>query len=230
RQDLVALGAADDLAALLDDRGDAVAADADDVTPAAHRRALEVAGTCVHYQAIYCRSRLNTDLGAEHLALRSAVREFAESVVKPVAAEVDRDHRYPAEAIKAAAELDLMGILIPAEYGGAGLDHVSLTICIEEIARACASTAVIVDVHNTVACEPILLFGSDEQKRSWLPAMAAGEVTGAFALTEPSSGSDAAALKTSARRYGDEYVINGSKVFITNIGSAGLYVVFARTG
>jgi alkylation response protein AidB-like acyl-CoA dehydrogenase len=170
------------------------------------------------------------DLTADHLALRDAVRDFATSTIKPKAAEIDRDHRYPAELIRAAAQLDLMGIVVPREYGGAGLDHVSLTICIEEIARACASTAVIVDVHNTVACEPILLFGSDDQKRKWLPSMAAGDLTGAFALTEPASGSDAASLKTGARRYGQEYVITGTKVFITNVGEAGVYVLFARTG
>jgi alkylation response protein AidB-like acyl-CoA dehydrogenase len=170
------------------------------------------------------------DLESHHAALRDAVREFADSVVKPAAADVDSRHRFPEEALAGAAELDLMGILVPPEYGGAGLDHVAFTVCIEELARACASTAVIVDVHNSVACEPILLFGSDEQKRAWLPQMAAGDVTGAFALTEPSSGSDAASLKTSARRYGQEYVISGTKVFITNIGEAGVYVVFARTG
>ena len=167
--------------------------------------------------------------GPDHLALRDAVREFAEAVVKPIAAEVDRDHRFPKEAVEAARELDLMGILVPEEYGGAGLDHLAFTICIEEIARACASTAVIVDVHNSVATEPILLFGDEEQKRRWLPRLASGELLGAFALTEPSSGSDSAALKTTARRYGDEYVLNGTKVFITIVGEAGLYLVFART-
>jgi alkylation response protein AidB-like acyl-CoA dehydrogenase len=166
---------------------------------------------------------------AAHPELRAAVRDFADSVVKPLAPRTDREHRFPEEAISAAAELDLMGILIPEEYGGAGLDAVAMTICIEEIARACASTAVIVDVHNSVACEPILLFGTDEQKRRWLPAMARGEVLGAFALTEPASGSDAGALQTSARRIGDEYVLNGRKVFITLLGRAGLYLVFART-
>jgi len=124
----------------------------------------------------------------------------------------------------------LLGILVPPEYGGAGLDHLAFTICIEELAVACASTAVIVDVHNSVACEPILLFGTEEQKRRWLPALASGELLGAFALTEPSSGSDAASLQTTARRHGDEYVLNGTKVFITNIGRAGMYIVFARTG
>jgi alkylation response protein AidB-like acyl-CoA dehydrogenase len=158
------------------------------------------------------------------------VREFAEAVVKPAAAEIDSGHRFPAEIIAQAAELDLMGMLIPAEYGGAGLDHLGFAICIEELARACASTAVIVDVHNSVAAEPVLLFGSEDQKRAWLPALARGEVLGAFALTEPASGSDAASLNATAKRHGGEYVISGTKIFITNIGVAGLYVVFARTG
>jgi len=169
-------------------------------------------------------------LSPEHAALRGAVREFAQSVVKPEAAAVDREHRFPEHAIAGARDLDLLGILVPPEYGGAGLDHLAFTLCIEELAAACASTAVIVDVHNSVACEPILLFGSDEQKRRWLPALARGELLGAFALTEPGSGSDAAALKTSARRYGSEYVLTGTKVFITNVGRAGMYIVFARTG
>jgi alkylation response protein AidB-like acyl-CoA dehydrogenase len=169
------------------------------------------------------------DLSAEHAALREAVRDFAQSAVRPRAAEVDRLHQFPSEAIAAARELDLMGILVPDEFGGAGLDHLAFTIAIEEIAAACASTAVIVDVHNSVAVEPILLFGTEEQKRRWLPPMASGELLGGFALTEPGSGSDAAALKTSARRVRDEWVLNGTKVFITNVGHAGVYTVFART-
>lgn len=172
---------------------------------------------------------MKLDLSAEHAALREAVRDYAQSVVKPLAADVDRLHRFPAEAIDAARELDLMGILVPPEYGGAGLDHLAFTLCIEEIAAACASTAVIVDVHNSVAVEPILIFGSEEQRRRWLPPMASGELLGGFALTEPGSGSDAAALKTSARRDGRGWVLNGTKVFITNIGHAGVYTVFART-
>ena len=173
---------------------------------------------------------MQLELGPEHAALRDAVREFAQSVVRPVADEVDREHRFPSEAIAGARELDLMGILVPEEYGGAGLDHLAFTVCIEELAVACASTAVIVDVHNSVACEPILLYGTEEQKRRWLPPMASGEVLGAFALTEPSSGSDAGAMKTTARRYGSEYVLSGTKVFITIVGEAGMYIVFARTG
>jgi len=158
------------------------------------------------------------------------VRELAQGVVRPLAAEIDRDHRFPHEAVNAAAEAGLMGVLIPREYGGAGLDALAFAVCIEELAQACASTAVIVDVHNSVGSEPILLFGTVDQKRRWLPELAAGKLLGAFALTEPASGSDAAALKTTARRKGDGYVLNGTKVFITNIGHAGLYVVFARTG
>ena len=157
------------------------------------------------------------------------VRQFAAEVVKPLAPLTDHQHRFPEEALSAAAELDLMGILIPEEYGGAGLDHVAFAIAIEEVATVCASTAVLLDVHNSVAAEPIVIFGSDEQKRSWLPRLASGELLGAFALTEPSSGSDAAALKTTARRHGDEYVLNGTKTFITGVGRAGLYLVFART-
>src|SRR5262252_8014646 len=168
--------------------------------------------------------------GPQHRALREAVRELAESTVLAHAAEVDMDHRFPREAIEAAREQGLMGILVPPEYGGAGHDHLAFTICVEELARACASTSVIVDVHNSVATEPILLFGTEEQRRAWLPRLASGEVLGAFALTEPASGSDAAALQTTARRVGAEWVLSGTKVFITNVGEAGVYLVFARTG
>ncbi len=173
---------------------------------------------------------MDLDLPPQHAAFRAAVREVAQSVVLPLAEEVDRDHRFPEEAVKAAADAGLMGVLIPREYGGAGLDALAFTLCIDELAQACASTSVIVDVHTSVASEPILLFGTEEQKRRWLPRMAAGELMGAFALTEPSAGSDAASLKTSARRNADGYVLNGTKVFITNIGRAGVYIVFARTG
>ena len=158
------------------------------------------------------------------------MRELAQGVVLPLAAEVDREHRFPDEAVSAAAEAGLMGVLIPSEYGGAGLDALAFAICIEELAQACASTSVIVDVHTSVGSEPILLFGTEDQKRKWLPRLASGELLGAFALTEPASGSDAASLKTSARRNGTGYVLNGTKIFITNIGHAGLYIVFARTG
>ena len=151
-------------------------------------------------------------------------------MVQPLAAEVDRDHRFPEEAVRAAAEAGLLGILIPREYGGAGLDALAFALCIEELAQACASTSVIIDVHTSVGSEPILLFGTSEQKKRWLPRLASGELLGAFALTEAAAGSDAASLKTSARRNSSGYVLNGTKVFITNVGHAGIYVVFARTG
>ena len=169
-------------------------------------------------------------MAPQHASFRDTVREVAQGVVRPHAVEVDRDHRFPDEAIDAAKAAGLLGVLIPREYGGAGLDAIAFAICIEELAQACASTSVIVDVHTSVGSEPILLFGTEEQKRRWLPSLATGELLGAFALTEPASGSDAASLKTSARRDGDRYVLNGTKVFITTIGRAGLYIVFARTG
>ena len=172
---------------------------------------------------------MNSDPADRHRELRQLVREFANEVVKPLAARTDREHRYPAEALSAAAELDLMGVLVPEEHGGAGLDHLAFAIAIEEVATVCASTAVLLDVHNSVATEPIAIFGTDDQRRAWLPRLARGEILGAFALTEPSSGSDAAALKMTARRHGDEYVLNGTKVFITGVGRAGMYLVFART-
>ncbi|TMF09855.1 MAG: acyl-CoA dehydrogenase [Chloroflexi bacterium] len=173
---------------------------------------------------------MDLELAPEHASFRAGVRELAQGVVQPLAAEVDRDHRFPQEAIDAAAQSGLLGVLIPRRYGGAGLDALAFAICVEELAQACASTAVIVDVHTSVGTEPILLFGDDEQKSRWLPRLATGELLGAFALTEPASGSDAASLTTTARHNGDGYVLNGTKVFITNIGHAGLYVVFARTG
>jgi acyl-CoA dehydrogenase len=173
---------------------------------------------------------LDLEIAPALATFRAAVRELAQGTVQPLAEEVDRDRRFPEEALKAAAEAGLLGVLIPREYGGAGLDPLAFAICIEELAQACASTAVIVDVHTSVGSEPILLFGTEEQKRKWLPRLASGELLGAFALTEPAAGSDAASLQASARRTSDGYVLNGTKTFITNIGRAGLYVVFARTG
>lgn len=173
---------------------------------------------------------MDLELVPAHATFRAAVRELAQGTVLPLAAEVDLQHRFPEEAVRAAAEAGLLGILIPREYGGAGLDALAFALCIEELAQACASTSVVVDVHTSVGSEPILLFGTPEQKRKWLPRLATGELLGAFALTEPAAGSDAASLQTSARRSGHAYVLNGTKVFITNVGRAGMYIVFARTG
>ncbi len=157
------------------------------------------------------------------------MRAFADRVIRPLAAEIDREHRFPGQVIGAAAELDLLGTLVPEFYGGVGVGHLAFTLCIEEIARACASCAVIIDVHSSVGTEPVVLFGTEEQKRTWLPRLAAGQVLGAFCLSEPGAGSDAAALKATAHRDGSGWVLSGTKTFITNIGEAGLYTVFARS-
>jgi alkylation response protein AidB-like acyl-CoA dehydrogenase len=158
------------------------------------------------------------------------VRDFVGREVAPRAHQTDAEHRFPEEAIARAASLGLLGITIPEEYGGGGMDHTAFAILIEEISRFCASTAVIIDVHTSVGMEPILAFGTEAQKRRWLPRLASGEVLGAFALTEPGAGSDAASLKTTAKVVESGYVLNGSKTFITNLGHAGTYIVMARTG
>jgi alkylation response protein AidB-like acyl-CoA dehydrogenase len=162
--------------------------------------------------------------------VRALARDFAAREVAPLAARTDREHRFPEEAIQRAGELGLLGISVPERYGGAGMGHLAFAVVVEEVARACASTAVIIDVHTSVGMEPILLFGTEEQRSRWLPEMAAGRRLGAFALTEPGAGSDAAGLRTSARRREDGWVLNGSKIFITMLDRAGLYTVMARTG
>jgi alkylation response protein AidB-like acyl-CoA dehydrogenase len=162
--------------------------------------------------------------------VRRLARDFAQREVAPLAARTDREHRYPEEAIARAAQLGLLGITIPQEYGGGGMGHTAFASLVEEVASVCASTAVIIDVHTSVGMEPILNFGTEEQKRQWLPRLASGEAIGAFALTEPGAGSDAAALRATARRVDDGYLLNGTKIFITNLGRAGTYIVMARTG
>jgi alkylation response protein AidB-like acyl-CoA dehydrogenase len=164
------------------------------------------------------------------LDLRRLARDFAQREVAPLAARTDREHRYPEEAIAKAAELGLLGITIPEEHGGGGMGHQAFATLIEEVAAVCASTAVIIDVHTSVGMEPILNFGTAEQKARWLPGLASGETIGAFALTEPGAGSDAGALRTSAKKVDGGYLLNGSKTFITNLGRAGTYIVMARTG
>jgi alkylation response protein AidB-like acyl-CoA dehydrogenase len=162
--------------------------------------------------------------------LRRLARDYAVKEVAPLAARTDQEHRFPAEPIARAAELGLLGITIPEQYGGGGMGHEAFATLVEEVAAVCASTAVIIDVHTSVGMEPILNFGTEEQKQRWLPKLASGETIGAFALTEPGAGSDAASLVTSARKVHGGYVLNGSKIFITNLGVAGTYIVMARTG
>ena len=173
---------------------------------------------------------MNFELTDEQQIIQEAARDFAQKVVAARAAEIDHRNEYPADLVKKAAELDLMGIVVPSEYGGAGLDHVCFAIFVEEIAAVSGTLAVILDVHTSVGTEPILYFGSEEQKQAYLPALARGEKLGAFALTEPDSGSDAAALTSTAVRRNGDYVLNGTKTFITNMEVADVYIVMARTG
>jgi acyl-CoA dehydrogenase len=168
-------------------------------------------------------------LSAEQEEIRKLVRDFAEREVKPRAEAIDRSSEFPRDLVAKAAELGLTGILIPEEFGGAGLDHLSFAIFIEEVARYSAATAVILDVHASVGSEPIVQFGDQAQKRRWLPQLAQGSTLAAFALTEPEAGSDAAQLRTTAQRRNGAYVLNGTKIFITNAGEAGLYLVLAST-
>jgi alkylation response protein AidB-like acyl-CoA dehydrogenase len=172
---------------------------------------------------------MELSLSPEQDEIRRLARDFAEREVRPRAELIDHRSEFPQDLIDKAAELGLLGILVPDQYGGAGLDHVSFAIFIEEIAKFCGSTAVILDVHASVGSEPIILFGNEEQKKRWLPALARGEKLGAFALTEPEAGSDAAHLRTTATRHNGAYMLSGTKTFITNAGRADVYVVFAST-
>ncbi|WP_425800611.1 acyl-CoA dehydrogenase [Desulfitobacterium sp. Sab5] len=161
--------------------------------------------------------------------IQNTVREFAQTAVAPIAAEIDRSHRFPEELLPKLAELNLMGVPYPEEVGGAGADYVSYLITIEELARACASTAAIVSVHTSLGTWPIYQFGNQVQQEKYVKKLASGEWLGAFALTEPSAGTDAASAKTTAVLDGDEWVINGSKQFITNGSKADSYVIIALT-
>lgn len=157
------------------------------------------------------------------------VREFAREVVLPTAAERDRTKEFPAENLKKMGELGLMGMNVPPEYNGAGVDSVSYSLALQEIGYACASTAVVMSVHNSVACGPVYLYGSKYQKETYLKPLAAGNMLGSFALTETSAGSDPASQKTKAVKDGDSYVINGAKMFITSGRNSDLTVVTAYT-
>jgi len=160
-------------------------------------------------------------------AVLEMAREFAQSEVLPKAAEIDREHRHPAELVKRMAELGFLGIAVPEQYGGAGFDHVSYALAMEEISRACASTGVIMSVNNSLVCDPIYRFGTEAQKQEWLTPLASGKLLGCFALSEPEAGSDAAAQKTTAEKQADgTWVINGTKNWITNGPVADVCVLF----
>jgi butyryl-CoA dehydrogenase len=172
---------------------------------------------------------MDFELTDEQQLIRDAVREFAESEVTPIAAELDRDHRFPRELLPKLAEMNLMGMPYPEKEGGAGADYVSYVISIEEISRACASTGIIVSAHTSLATWPIFKFGTQDQKDQYLHDLASGQRLGAFALTEPAAGTDAGAGTATATLHADGYALNGSKMFITNAPFADVYVVFAKT-
>jgi alkylation response protein AidB-like acyl-CoA dehydrogenase len=165
----------------------------------------------------------------EQRMIRAMVREFARKVVAATAAERDRTKEFPADNLKKMAELGLMGMMVPPDYGGEGADTVSYFLALSEIAYACASTAVVMSVHNSIVCESILRWGSEDLKKRYLPALADGDPIGAFALTEPEAGSDPVSQITTAARDGDHYVINGTKRFTTTGKNCGLVIVTAKT-
>jgi alkylation response protein AidB-like acyl-CoA dehydrogenase len=175
---------------------------------------------------------LNFDLTKEQQLVRDTVREFAESRIAPIAAELDREHRFPYELVAELAELGLMGMTVPEEYGGAGADALSYAIAIEELTRIDSSVAITVAAHHSLGTLPILYFGNDEQKREWLPQLASGQKLAAFGLTEPGAGSDAGATRTTAELRDGQWIVNGSKLFITNAGTdiTACVTITARTG
>ena len=168
-------------------------------------------------------------ISKEHEMVQKMVRQFAETEVEPIAADIDKEHRFPEENVKLMGKYGLLGVPFPAEYGGAGMDNICYSITVEELSRVCASTGVICSAHTSLCAWPIFNFGTEEQKQKYLVPLAKGEHLGAFGLTEPNAGTDAAGQQTTAIDKGDHWVLNGSKVFITNGGYADTFVVMAMT-
>lgn len=173
---------------------------------------------------------MNLIFTEEQEMMRKMVRDFAQNEIAKEIERMETEDRFPVEVIQKMGELGLMGIPIPEEYGGAGMDYTSYIIAIHEISKVSATLGVILSVHTSVGTNPILYFGSEEQKKKYIPKLASGEYLGAFALTESSAGSDASSLKTTAKLDGNHYILNGSKMFITNGGAADTYITFAKTG
>lgn len=172
---------------------------------------------------------MNFQLTKKQQRIQQMVRSFAEAEVKPLAAEVDETHRFPAETVEKMKRYGLLGMNVPTEYGGAGADVLSYAIAVEELSRVCATTGVILSAHNSLFCDPLLNFGTEEQKQKYLVPAAKGDVLGAFGLTEPNAGTDAASQASRAVLKDDHYLLNGTKIFITNAGEAEFYVIFAMT-
>ena len=173
---------------------------------------------------------MDFSLSKEHEMVRTLFKEFAEKEVKPLAQEIDEQHRFPRETVDKMAKYGFMGIPVPKEYGGQGCDTLAYAMCVEELSKVCGTTGVIVSAHTSLCIDPILTFGSEEQKQKYVVPLAKGEKLGAFGLTEPGAGTDAQGQQTKAVLDGDEWVLNGSKCFITNGKEADVYVIFAVTG
>ncbi len=169
-------------------------------------------------------------LRKEHEMARSLFKEFAEKEVKPLAQEVDETEEFPRVTVDKMAKVGFLGIPVPKEYGGQGCDPLTYAMCVEELSKVCGTTGVIVSAHTSLCCDPIMTYGTEEQKQKYLVPLAKGEKLGAFGLTEPGAGTDAQGQQTKAVLDGDEYVLNGSKIFITNGKEADIYVIFAITG
>ncbi|MCI9188020.1 MAG: acyl-CoA dehydrogenase [Lachnospiraceae bacterium] len=169
-------------------------------------------------------------LRKEHEMARTLFRDFAEKEVKPLAQEVDETEEFPRETVRKMAKNGFLGIPVPKEYGGQGCDPLTYVMCVEELSKVCGTTGVIVSAHTSLCCDPIMTFGTEEQKQKYLVPLAKGEKLGAFGLTEPGAGTDAQGQQTKAVADGDDYIINGSKIFITNGKEADVYVIFAVTG
>ncbi|MCI6993018.1 MAG: acyl-CoA dehydrogenase [Bacillota bacterium] len=172
---------------------------------------------------------MNFSLTKEQEFVRKMVRDFAETEVEPLAADIDAEHRFPEETVAKMAKYGLLGVPFPTEYGGAGGDHISYAITVEELSKKCASTGVICSAHTSLCCWPIFNWGTEEQRQKYLPDLLSGRKLGAFGLTEPNAGTDASGQQTRAEKDGDYYVLNGAKVFITNGGYAETFVVMAMT-
>jgi butyryl-CoA dehydrogenase len=170
---------------------------------------------------------MDFELSQDHKLLQSSVHDFVEKEIKPVAIQTDEMHQIPEQLIQKMRGMGFMGSYLPETYGGAGFDILSYALLVEEVSKACASSGVLISAHTSLACDPILQFGTEEQKMKYLPSLVSGEKIGCFMLTEPDAGSDVAGLTTTCQKDGEQYVINGNKIFVTNGGYRGTGILFA---
>ncbi len=180
-------------------------------------------------QTVAATTGISFELPEDVQSVREMVRDFAESEIRPIAARIDETHEFPAENTKKMAELGLLGMFVPEQWGGAGMTYLAYVVAIEELSRVCASHGVIASVNNSLVCYPLLQYADDAQKKRWLVPLAKGELLGAYCLTEPQAGSNAANQQTTAVLDGDQWVLNGSKIFITNAGPADVLITYAAT-